>query len=157
MHPLCRLSPENRILYMQALQLTQISLPCFYEPPVFFPLSLLPNYTFACPQSVKSNNVSSYPFNLGYQISRHINKEMGYSFNRDAGAALVFGVLYLGLWLWMTSGYVTGRYKLRSRWTLLLFHVTVRVASQVSEHYEWPCYLQSGTVFPDTTLRWWRV
>lgn len=54
------------------------------------------------------------------------------SFNKAAGAALIFGVLYLGLWVWMVSGYISGRYKLRSRWTLLLFHVTVRVASQVS-------------------------
>lgn len=57
------------------------------------------------------------------------------SFNKDAGAALVFGVLYLGLWIWMISGYMTGRYKLRSRWSLLFFHVTVRVASQVSSQF----------------------
>ena len=55
-------------------------------------------------------------------------------FNKEAGAALVFGILYLGLWVWMESGFISGRYKLRSRWTLLLFHITVRVASQVSGH-----------------------
>jgi hypothetical protein len=63
-------------------------------------------------------------------------------FNKDAGAALVFGVLYLVLWVWMASGYLTGRYKLRSRWTLLAFHVTVRVASQVRTSLPFTaCYL----------------
>lgn len=54
-----------------------------------------------------------------------------HKFTKDAGAALVFLVLYGILFVWMISGYITKRYKWRSRWSLLFFHVTVRVASQV--------------------------
>lgn len=52
-------------------------------------------------------------------------------FTAEAGAALAFGILYFLLCLWMYAGYFTGRFKLRSRWTLLTFHATIRVASQV--------------------------
>lgn len=53
------------------------------------------------------------------------------SFTKEAAVALVFAVLYFALAIWMATGYATGRYKLRSRWSLLAFHITVRVASQV--------------------------
>lgn len=55
-----------------------------------------------------------------------------HTFTKDAGAALVFAILYFGLFIWMLLGYITGRYKVRSRWSLLFFHVIIRVASQVS-------------------------
>lgn len=55
-----------------------------------------------------------------------------HKFGPEAGAALVFAVLYAGLFAWMSTGYITGRFKLRSRWSLLYFHVCIRVASQVS-------------------------
>lgn len=58
---------------------------------------------------------------------------MLYTFGREAAAATVFLVAYTLLFMWMVSGYVAGRYKLRSRWSLLMFHVTVRVASQVRD------------------------
>jgi hypothetical protein len=54
-----------------------------------------------------------------------------HKFNKDAGAALVFALLYGILFVWMLQGYIVGRYKVRSRWSLLFFHVTIRVASQV--------------------------
>ncbi|KAK9895234.1 hypothetical protein P389DRAFT_90184 [Cystobasidium minutum MCA 4210] len=53
-----------------------------------------------------------------------------HKFTKDAGAALIFAILYGILFVWMLAGYITGRYKWRSRWSLLFFHVTVRVASQ---------------------------
>lgn len=54
-----------------------------------------------------------------------------HTFTKDAGAALLFAILYAGLFAWMLAGYITGRYKIRSRWSLLFFHVAVRVVSQV--------------------------
>jgi len=52
-------------------------------------------------------------------------------FSSEAGAALVFLVLYLSIFAWMLFGYLTHRLKWRSRWSVLFLHVTVRVASQV--------------------------
>lgn len=54
-----------------------------------------------------------------------------HTFTKDAGAALVFAILYSVLFVWMLAGYITGRFKIRSRWSLLFFHVTIRVVSQV--------------------------
>ncbi|KAJ7610481.1 hypothetical protein FB45DRAFT_844596 [Roridomyces roridus] len=51
-------------------------------------------------------------------------------FNGEAGAALVFLILYLFIFSWMLFAYFTHRLKWRSRWSFLLFHVTIRVASQ---------------------------
>lgn len=56
---------------------------------------------------------------------------MTHHFTGEAGASLVFAVLYSALFAWMLSSYLTGRYKWKSRWSLLFFHVTIRVASQV--------------------------
>ncbi|KAJ7174873.1 hypothetical protein C8R46DRAFT_1081947 [Mycena filopes] len=47
-----------------------------------------------------------------------------------AGAALVFLVLYFFVFVWLIFGYATHRLKWRSRWSMLLFHVTIRLASQ---------------------------
>lgn len=43
-------------------------------------------------------------------------------FGGDAGAAVVFLVLYLLVWVGMTWGYFQGRYKIRSRWTIVYSH-----------------------------------
>ncbi|KAJ6541016.1 hypothetical protein DFH09DRAFT_1174942 [Mycena vulgaris] len=51
-------------------------------------------------------------------------------FTGEAGAALVFLILYLAVFVWMLFAYLTHRIKWRSRWSLLFFHVTIRVASQ---------------------------
>ncbi|KAF8156103.1 hypothetical protein B0H34DRAFT_716194 [Crassisporium funariophilum] len=51
-------------------------------------------------------------------------------FGGEAGAALAFLVLYLLIFAWMIWAYTTKRIKLRSRYSLLFFHVTIRVASQ---------------------------
>ncbi|KAJ7091955.1 hypothetical protein B0H15DRAFT_799702 [Mycena belliarum] len=51
-------------------------------------------------------------------------------FTGEAGAALVFLIGYLFIFLWMLFAYLTHRIKWRSRYTLLFFHVTIRVASQ---------------------------
>ncbi|KAJ7722898.1 hypothetical protein DFH07DRAFT_284352 [Mycena maculata] len=53
-------------------------------------------------------------------------------FNGEAGAALVFLILYLAVFVWMLFAYLTRRFKWRSRWSLLMFHVTIRLASQGS-------------------------
>ncbi|KAJ7065708.1 hypothetical protein C8F01DRAFT_751313 [Mycena amicta] len=55
---------------------------------------------------------------------------MSSKFNRDSGAALVFLILYLFIYVWMLSMYLTHRFKWRSRWSVLFLHVTVRLASQ---------------------------
>jgi len=52
--------------------------------------------------------------------------------NAEASAALVYLVLYTILLAFLLFGYVTGRLRLRSRYTVILFHVTVRLASQAS-------------------------
>ncbi|KAJ7087102.1 hypothetical protein C8R44DRAFT_752281 [Mycena epipterygia] len=51
-------------------------------------------------------------------------------FDPEAGAALVFLILYLAVFVWMLFAYLTHRIKWRSRWSFLFFHVTIRVASQ---------------------------
>ncbi|KAF8903423.1 hypothetical protein CPB84DRAFT_1746138 [Gymnopilus junonius] len=51
-------------------------------------------------------------------------------FGREAGAALTFLILYVAIYMWMTWAYLTKRIKWRSRYSLLFFHVTIRVASQ---------------------------
>ncbi|KAJ7168003.1 hypothetical protein C8R46DRAFT_259365 [Mycena filopes] len=53
------------------------------------------------------------------------------AFHGEAGAALVFLILYLVVFSWMLFAYLTHRIKWRSRWSILFFHVTIRVASQV--------------------------
>jgi cytochrome b561 len=52
--------------------------------------------------------------------------------NTEASAALVFLILYTILFVIMFLGYVTGRLRLRSRYSLIMFHVTVRLASQAT-------------------------
>ncbi|TFK34402.1 hypothetical protein BDQ12DRAFT_636532 [Crucibulum laeve] len=51
-------------------------------------------------------------------------------FTGEAGAALVFLIGYSLIFGWMVYCYVTHRFKWRSRYSLLFFHVTIRVASQ---------------------------
>ncbi|KAJ7696951.1 hypothetical protein B0H17DRAFT_1197691 [Mycena rosella] len=53
-----------------------------------------------------------------------------HKFTGEAGAALVFLVLYLAVFVWMLFAYLTHRIKWHSRWSFLFFHVTIRVASQ---------------------------
>jgi apolipoprotein N-acyltransferase len=55
---------------------------------------------------------------------------MAGKFTGEAGAALVFLIAYLCVFSWMLFAYFTKRIKVKSRWSLLFFHVTVRVASQ---------------------------
>jgi cytochrome b561 len=50
--------------------------------------------------------------------------------NTESSAALVFLVLYAILFVILLAGYFTGRIKLRSRYSMILFHITVRLASQ---------------------------
>ncbi|TFK34401.1 hypothetical protein BDQ12DRAFT_669466 [Crucibulum laeve] len=51
-------------------------------------------------------------------------------FTGEAGAALVFLIGYSLIFGWMVYCFVTHQFKWRSRYSLLFFHVTVRVASQ---------------------------
>ncbi|WOO86341.1 uncharacterized protein LOC62_07G009822 [Vanrija pseudolonga] len=51
-------------------------------------------------------------------------------FTNEAGAALAFGILYAAMWLYMAYMYATKQYKWKSRFTILFFHATLRVASQ---------------------------
>jgi predicted Na+-dependent transporter len=50
--------------------------------------------------------------------------------NTEASAPLVFLILYAILFFVLVAGYLTGRLRLRSRYTVIVFHVTVRLASQ---------------------------
>jgi len=50
--------------------------------------------------------------------------------NTDASAALVYLILYTILFAFLLFGYVTGRLRLRSPYTVILFHVTIRLATQ---------------------------
>jgi hypothetical protein len=52
--------------------------------------------------------------------------------NTETSAALVFLILYAILFSFLFLGYVTGRIRMRSRYTLIMFHVTVRLASQAT-------------------------
>ncbi|KAF8172235.1 hypothetical protein K438DRAFT_1851771 [Mycena galopus ATCC 62051] len=51
-------------------------------------------------------------------------------FNAEAGAGLLFMILYFFVFLWLLLTYITRRIKLRSRWSILFFHVVIRLASQ---------------------------
>ncbi|KAJ7935832.1 hypothetical protein B0H13DRAFT_2649496 [Mycena leptocephala] len=51
-------------------------------------------------------------------------------FDGEAGAGLVFMILYFGVFSWLLFAYLTHRIKWRSRWSILFFHVMVRLASQ---------------------------
>ncbi|RSH83411.1 uncharacterized protein EHS24_007095 [Apiotrichum porosum] len=52
------------------------------------------------------------------------------TFGKDAGAALVFLVLYTCMFCYMTFMYLTKRLKFNSRFTILYFHCLIRMASQ---------------------------
>jgi hypothetical protein len=52
--------------------------------------------------------------------------------NTESRAALVFLILYSALFIAILSGYVTGRFSLRSRYTIIFLHVTVRLSSQAT-------------------------
>ncbi|KDQ49806.1 hypothetical protein JAAARDRAFT_212021 [Jaapia argillacea MUCL 33604] len=52
--------------------------------------------------------------------------------NTEARAALVFLILYAILFFILDFAYLTRRLRLRSRYTVILFHVTVRLASQAT-------------------------
>ncbi|KAF7982874.1 hypothetical protein HWV62_25108 [Athelia sp. TMB] len=52
--------------------------------------------------------------------------------NNETSAALVFLVLYAIVFVILILGYLTRRVALRSRYTVLAFHVTVRLASQAT-------------------------
>lgn len=54
------------------------------------------------------------------------------SLNTEASAALVFLILYAILLFCMLFGYFTGRISLRSRYSVILFHITIRLASQAT-------------------------
>ncbi|KAJ7450325.1 hypothetical protein B0H11DRAFT_2077803 [Mycena galericulata] len=51
-------------------------------------------------------------------------------FTGEAGAALAFLIGYLAIFGWMLFAYLTHRIKWASRYSLLFFHVTIRLASQ---------------------------
>jgi len=52
--------------------------------------------------------------------------------NTEASAALVFLILYFILFALMLVGYVAHRLRFRSRYTLIFFHIAVRLASQAT-------------------------
>lgn len=52
--------------------------------------------------------------------------------NTESSAALVYLVLYTILFVVLILGYITGNLKLRSRYSVLTFHVSVRIASQAT-------------------------
>jgi cytochrome b561 len=52
------------------------------------------------------------------------------SLNTEASAALVYLILYALLFVLLFFGYLSGRLSLRSRYSIILFHVTIRLASQ---------------------------
>lgn len=56
---------------------------------------------------------------------------MGHPVTKESAAAILFLALYTALAGWMYFCYATKRYTFKSRWTMLAFHTTVRVASQV--------------------------
>lgn len=57
------------------------------------------------------------------------------AFGNLAAASLVFGVLYLIMFVYMCFMYATKRYKWKSRFTILFMHAAIRVASQVSRAF----------------------
>ncbi|KZP03623.1 hypothetical protein FIBSPDRAFT_844783 [Athelia psychrophila] len=52
--------------------------------------------------------------------------------NNEATAALIYLVLYTIIFVSLILGYITRRLKLRSRYSVLTFHVTVRLAAQAT-------------------------
>jgi hypothetical protein len=52
--------------------------------------------------------------------------------NTEASAALVFLVLYTILFALMIYGYASRHLLFRSRYSVILFHVTIRLASQAT-------------------------
>jgi hypothetical protein len=52
--------------------------------------------------------------------------------NTEASAALVFLILYAILFTLLLLGYLTGRLRVRSRYSIIMFHVVVRLASQAT-------------------------
>lgn len=52
--------------------------------------------------------------------------------NTEASAALVYLILYTILFVLLLFLYLTGRIRIRSRYSLILFHVTIRLASQAT-------------------------
>lgn len=67
---------------------------------------------------------------LRVQLITNLNILNNMSFGKEAGAALVFGILYAGMFVYMTFMYATKRYRWSSRFTILYFHCLIRVASQ---------------------------
>ncbi|KAH8817733.1 hypothetical protein DL96DRAFT_1623186 [Flagelloscypha sp. PMI_526] len=53
-----------------------------------------------------------------------------HKFTKEAAAALIFFIGYACIFAWLLFAYLTRRIKWKSRYTLLLFHVTIRIASQ---------------------------
>ncbi|KAH8813483.1 hypothetical protein DL96DRAFT_520782 [Flagelloscypha sp. PMI_526] len=53
-----------------------------------------------------------------------------HKFTKESGAALVFGIGYFILFLWMIYAYATHRIKRKSRYSILFFHIAIRIASQ---------------------------
>jgi cytochrome b561 len=54
------------------------------------------------------------------------------SFNAETIAALVFLILYSILFVILLAGYLTRRLKVKSRYGIIFFHVTIRLASQAT-------------------------
>ncbi|KAG6909512.1 hypothetical protein DXG01_017069 [Tephrocybe rancida] len=52
--------------------------------------------------------------------------------NAESIAALVFLILYVIIFVILVLGYATGRLRLRSRYTIITFHVAFRLASQAT-------------------------
>lgn len=52
--------------------------------------------------------------------------------NNEAIAAVIYLVLYTIVFVVLILGYITRRLKLRSRYSVLTFHVTIRLAAQAS-------------------------
>ena len=50
----------------------------------------------------------------------------------EASAALVYLILYTILFVVMLYGYATRHFTLGSRFTIILFHITIRLASQAT-------------------------
>ena len=55
---------------------------------------------------------------------------MSRDFTGLAAAALVFGITYACLLAWMIQKFATKQFSFKSRWSLLLLHVLIRVVSQ---------------------------
>ncbi|KAH8818616.1 hypothetical protein DL96DRAFT_1714913 [Flagelloscypha sp. PMI_526] len=55
---------------------------------------------------------------------------MAHSFTKEASAAIIFLAAYTFLFVCLLFGYLTRRLKWKSRYSTILFHVVVRIASQ---------------------------